>query len=52
MKKLMLMLAVAGFAFSPPMMSQAEAGQGKPAQAKHHAKHHHKHHHHHHHRKG
>jgi hypothetical protein len=46
MKKLMLILAVAAFAFSPLMMSQAEAGQGKHAHAKHHSKHHHGTHHH------
>ncbi|HVU07701.1 MAG TPA: hypothetical protein VHG89_04065 [Verrucomicrobiae bacterium] len=45
MKKLILILAVAAFAFSPFMVSQAEAGQGK------HAKSHQHHHHHHHHKK-
>lgn len=45
MKKLMLILAVAAFAFSPLMVSSAEAGQGKHAHGKHHAKHHHGKHH-------
>lgn len=45
MKKLMLILAVAAFAFSPLMVSPAEAGQGKHAHAKHHTKHHHGKHH-------
>jgi Ni/Co efflux regulator RcnB len=46
MKKLLLILAVAAFTFSPLMVSQAEAGTGKHAHAKHHTKHHHGKHHH------
>jgi len=45
MKKLMLILAVAAFAFSPLMVSPADAGQGKHAHARHHAKPHHGKHH-------
>jgi hypothetical protein len=45
MKKLILILAVAAFAFSPLMVAPVEAGQGKHAHAKHHAKHHHGKHH-------
>jgi Ni/Co efflux regulator RcnB len=44
MKKLILILAAVAFVFSPLMVSQAEAGQGKQANAKHHHHHHHKHH--------
>ncbi|HVU27808.1 MAG TPA: hypothetical protein VHG71_08755 [Verrucomicrobiae bacterium] len=45
MKKLILMLAVAAFVFSPFMVSQAEAGQRKHAKSHHHHYHHHKKHH-------
>lgn len=51
MKKLILILTLAAFAFSPLMVSQAEAGQGTQANAKHHHKHHKKHHHKKHHKK-
>jgi hypothetical protein len=45
------MLILAAFAFSPLLVSQAEAGQGKQVNAKHHHKHHKKHHHKKHHKK-
>jgi Ni/Co efflux regulator RcnB len=41
MKKLILILAVAAFSFSPLLVSQAQAGQRKHVK---HAKHHHHHH--------
>ena len=44
MKKIFLLLAVAALAFSPAMVSTAQAGQGKHAHAKAHKGHHHHHH--------
>jgi hypothetical protein len=45
MKKILFLLAVAVIAFSPAMVSTAQAGQGKHSHAKLHKGHHHQAHH-------